>query len=71
MGLIDSFARTLKKTFTRIFLNNGNSNWIKHLDEVIDNFNSMPNTAINNIKPDNAFQEKNHRTIYDINYENH
>ena len=69
LGLIDSFARTLKKTFTRIFLNNGNSNWIKHLDEVIDNFNSMPNTAINNIKPDNAFQEKNHRTIYDINYE--
>jgi len=69
LGLIDSFARTLKKTFTRIFLNNGNSNWIKHLDEVIDNFNSMPNNAINNIKPDNAFQEKNHRTIYDINYE--
>ena len=69
MGLIDSFARTLKKTFTRIFLNNGNSNWIKHLDEVIDNFNSMPNNAINNIKPDNAFQEKNHRTIYDTNYE--
>jgi hypothetical protein len=69
LGLIDSFARTLKKTFTRIFLNNGNSNWIKHLDEVIDNFNSMPNTAIKNIKPDNAFQEKNHRTIYDINYE--
>ncbi len=29
----------------------------------------MPNNAINNIKPDNAFQEKNHRTIYDINYE--
>ncbi len=47
LGLIDSFARTLKKTFTRIFLNNGNSNWIKHLDEVIDNFNSMPNNAIN------------------------
>ena len=69
LGLIDSFARTLKKTFTRIFLNNGNSNWIKHLDEVIDNFNSMPNAAIKNIKPDNAFQEKNHRTIYDINYE--
>ena len=65
LGLIDSFARTLKKTFTRIFLNNGNSNWIKHLDEVIDNFNSMPNTAINNIKPDNAFQEKNHRVIYE------
>ena len=30
LGLIDSFARTLKKTLTRIFLSNGNSNWIKH-----------------------------------------
>jgi hypothetical protein len=27
LGLIDIFARTLKKTFTRIFLSNGNSNW--------------------------------------------
>ncbi len=32
LGLIDSFARTLKKTFTRIFWINGNSNWIKHSD---------------------------------------
>jgi len=69
LGLIDSFARTLKKTFTRIFLSNGNSNWIKHLDEVIDNFNKMPNNAIKNITPNDAFKEKNHRTIYDINYE--
>ncbi len=39
LGLIESFARTSKKTLTRIFLSNGNSNWIKHLDEIIDNFN--------------------------------
>jgi len=69
LGLIDSFARTLKKTFTRIFLSNENSNWIKHLDEVIDNFNKMPNNAIQNITPNDAFKEKNHRKIYDINYE--
>jgi hypothetical protein len=69
LGLIDSFDRTVKKTFTRIFLSNGNSNWTKHLDEVIDNFNKMPNSAINNITPNDAFKEKNHRTIYDINYE--
>jgi hypothetical protein len=56
LGLIDSFARTLKKTFTRIFLSNGNSNWIKHLDEVIDNFNKIPNSAINNITPNDAFK---------------
>jgi hypothetical protein len=69
LGLIDSCTRTLKKTFTRIFLSNENSNWIKHLDEVIDNFNKMPNNAIQNITPNDAFKEKNHRKIYDINYE--
>ena len=29
----------------------------------------MPYSSINNITPNNAFKEKNHRTIYDINYE--
>ncbi len=67
--MIDSFARTLKKTLTRIFLSNNNSNWVKQLDEVVDNFNKMPNSAIKNITPKDAFKEKNHRTIYDINYE--
>ncbi len=41
LGLVDSFARTLKKTFTIIFLSNGNSNWIIHIDEIIDNFNKI------------------------------
>jgi hypothetical protein len=69
LGLIDSFARTLKITFTRIFLQNNSTNWISHMDEVLDNYNDMPNSALKNIKPDNAFLEKNHRKIYDINYE--
>lgn len=29
----------------------------------------MPNSALENIKPDNALLEKNHRKIYDINHE--
>ena len=69
LGLIDSFARTLKITFTRIFLQNNSTNWINHVDEVVDNYNDMPNSALKNIKPDNSFLEKNHRKIYDINYE--
>ncbi len=36
--------------------------------EVIDNFNKIPNSTINNITPNYAFKEKNHITIYDINY---
>ncbi len=38
--------------------------------EVIDNFDKISNSAINDNTPDDAFKEKNHRTIYDINYEN-
>ncbi len=48
LGLIDSFARTLKKT-------NWNSNGIRHLDEAIKKFDSMQNTSIHNIKSDNAW----------------
>lgn len=69
LGLVDSFARTLKKTFTRLFLQHNNTNWISELDEVIKNYNGMSNSALKNIKPNNAFSEQNHRKIYDINYE--
>lgn len=69
LGLIDSFARTLKKTLTRLFLQHNNTNWINELNDIIKNYNAMPNSALENIKPDNALLEKNHRKIYDINYE--
>ncbi len=39
--VIDGFARTLKKTFTRICINNNHSNRTKHLDKVIDNFEKL------------------------------
>jgi hypothetical protein len=58
LGLSDCFARTLKKTFTRILLSNNNSNWVKQLDKVVDNFNKMPNSAIKNITPNDAFKKK-------------
>ena len=69
LGLVDSFARILKKIFTRTFLQNKSTTWINNLEEVIDNYNDIPNPALDNIKPNNAFLEKNHRKIYDINHE--
>jgi hypothetical protein len=69
LGLIDNFARNLKKIFTRIFLQTNSTNWIDYLEEVINNHNDIPHVALDNIKPNNAFLEKNHRKIYDINYE--
>jgi len=69
LGLIDSFTRTLKKTMSRMILQNNSSNWIDNIAEIVDNYNDTGHSAIKNIKPKDAFLEKNHRTIYDINYE--
>jgi hypothetical protein len=69
LGLIDNFARNLKKTFTRIFLQTNSTNWVDYLEEVINNHNDIPHVALDNIKPNDAFLEKHHRKIYDINYE--
>ena len=46
----------------------GTAHWINNLSDVIDNYNNMPNNAIDDIKPNEAFLEKNHRKIYYINY---
>ena len=69
LGLIDSFTRTLKKTMNRLILQNNSSNWIDNIDEIVYNYNDTGHSAIKNIKPKDAFLEKHHRTIYDINYE--
>ena len=69
LGLVDNFARNLKNTLTRIFLQTNSTNWVDYLEEVINNHNDIPHVALDNIKPNDAFLEKNHRKIYDINYE--
>ena len=70
LGLIDRFARTIKTIFTRLFLQPGNNgNWIDHIDKIVANYNNNGHTAIDNIKPNEAFLKKNFKKIYNINYE--
>jgi hypothetical protein len=69
LGLIDRFARTLKTIFTRSFVQTNSTNWIDHIDEIVANYNNNGHTAIDNIKPNEAFLEKNFKKIYNINYE--
>jgi hypothetical protein len=69
LGLIDRFARTLKTIFTRSFVQTNSTNWIDHIDEIVKNYNNSGHTAIDNIKPNEAFLEKNFKKIYNINYE--
>jgi hypothetical protein len=69
LGLIDRFARTLKTIFTRSFVQTNSTNWIDHIDEIVANYNNNGHTAIDNIKPNEAFLKKNLKKIYNINYE--
>jgi len=69
LGLIDRFARTIKTIFTRLFVQTKSDNWIDHIDEIVVNYNNNGHTAIDNIKPNDAFLKKNLKKIYNINYE--
>jgi len=51
LGIIDNFAKRLKSTFTKIFLRNNSTNWVNYLDDVVDNFNHRPNTALEDLSP--------------------
>jgi hypothetical protein len=69
LGLIDRFARTIKTIFTRLFVQTKSDNWIDHIDEIVGHYNNNGHTAIDNIKPNDAFLKKNLQKIYNINYE--
>lgn len=69
LGLIDRFARTIKTILTRLFLQTKNTNWIDYFDVILNNYNNSGHIAIDNIKPNDAFLNKNLKKIYNINYE--
>jgi hypothetical protein len=69
LGLIDRFARTIKTIFTRLFVQTKSTNWIDHIDKIVANYNNNGHTAIDNIKPNDAFLKKKFKKIYNINYE--
>jgi transposase InsO family protein len=64
LGLIDRFARTLKTIFTRSFVQTKSTNWIDHIDKIVANYNNNGHTAIDNIKPNEAFLKKKLKKIY-------
>jgi len=69
LSIIDRFARTLKTTFTRIFLRNKTKNWIDVLDKVITSYNNIPHSSLDDIAPNDADEQENRDIIYNINVE--
>lgn len=69
LGIIDKFAKTLKIILSKIFIKYDNTNWINHLEKVINNYNNTPHYSLENIKPNEATEPQNAAIIYQINLE--
>ena len=67
LGIIDRFARTLKTIFSKLFIKNKNTDWISHLDSVINRYNNNPHSSIADIKPNEADQGEYKNIILEIN----
>ena len=51
LGVIDVFAKNLKRVLSREFLENKSTEWISILPKVIEQYNNTPHTALDNITP--------------------
>jgi hypothetical protein len=64
LGIIDRFTRTIKSIISR-YVNSGiNSNYIKELKELINNYNNTEHASLHGLTPNDVFSSRDAR--YDI-----
>jgi hypothetical protein len=51
LGVIDRFCRTLRQRLTKLFIGNGNTEWVDHLATIIYQYNESQNRGILNYAP--------------------
>jgi hypothetical protein len=61
LGVIDVFAKNLKRVLSREFLENKSTEWISILPKVIEQYNNTPHTALDNITPNQAISDPQKR----------
>ena len=57
LGIIDVFAKNLKRVLSKEFLDNKSTNWIDILPKMIEQYNNTPHTSLNNITPNQAISD--------------
>lgn len=68
LGVIDSFAKKYKLALAKYILVNNNKVLLHQaMSKVLKNYNNTPNTAIDDIKPNEAHLKENREKIYSIN----
>ena len=61
LGVIDIFAKNLKRVLSKEFLENKSAEWINILPKIIEQYNSTPHTALDNITPNDAITDPKKR----------
>ena len=59
MGIIDNYAKRLKGILTKIFLRQGNTEWVDILQRVVDVENKKKTSALGDIAPAEAEKAEN------------
>jgi hypothetical protein len=62
LGVIDIFAKNLKRVLSKEFLENKSAEWINILPKIIEQYNSTPHTALDGITPNDAITDTKKRT---------
>jgi hypothetical protein len=61
LGVIDIFAKNLKRVLSKEFLENKSTKWIDILPKIIEQYNSTPHTSLDNITPNDAITDPKKR----------
>jgi len=61
LGVIDNFAKNLKRVLSKEFLENKSTEWISILPKIIEQYNNSPHTALDNITPNDAITDPKKR----------
>jgi hypothetical protein len=57
LGVIDIFAKNLKRVLSKEFLENKDTEWVSILPKIIEQYNNKPHTALDNITPNQAISD--------------
>jgi hypothetical protein len=57
LGIIDVFAKILKRIISKEFLDNKNTKWINVLPGIIERYNNTPHSSLDDITPNDAISD--------------
>jgi hypothetical protein len=61
LGVVDLFAKNLKRVMSKRFLENKNTKWISILPAIIERYNNTPHSSLDDITQNDAISDPKNR----------